>query len=71
VIVKRTKDGGMLICGDTPLCAFRVETDADGNYPAGRIEIRTPKPDLPKQKIEADFDPKSVKRGGCCDLPIE
>lgn len=32
-----------------------------------RLVMRTPT--LPPQKIEAGYDPASLRRGGCCDPP--
>lgn len=59
--IKPTPSGGRIIEGDTPHGRFRIETDAEGNYPAGKIEIRTPIVPEPPQDCTPCAKPREIK----------
>ena len=64
-----------LLTGDLPHGRFRIEVgnhsgpifDAAGNQ-IGTLTMEMREP-LPPQEIPADYDPLTLKRGGCCDPP--
>lgn len=74
-----TIPGGRLLTGETAYGDFdiAITTDHDGpifdrhgnQIGTLRLVMRTPTPSLPPQRIEAGYDPASLKRGGCCDPP--
>ena len=64
MMIRPLPSNGRVVEGDTPWGRFRVEWDAAGKLISESVEIRRP-----PEPIPADFDPNTLKHGGCCDPP--